>query len=64
MKVKITVEHIERLTDWVEVTEDELKEILNDESEILDRMYEEVTTSKYVDNEWNFRVEDEKGREL
>ena len=64
MKVKITVEHIERLTDWVEVTEDELKDILNDESEILDRMYEEVTTSKYVDNEWNFRVEDEKGREL
>lgn len=64
MKICITVEETARITRELDVTEEELEAILDDESELLDELYDEVSTSKYVDLEHNYWICDEEGREI
>ena len=59
MKIRVIVKEITTREEEIEVTQEELDDILNNESEILNGMFEALDWDKHVDREYDYEVYDD-----
>lgn len=59
MKIRVIVKEIATREEEIEVTQEELDDILNNESEILNGMFEALDWDKHVDREYGYEVYDD-----